>query len=281
MALFSTSSALAGLQKYATIQAMQYPKHIYDPTRIAMAEQLIEKELAKLLGAGVVPAELVTKWREKPTAHHLEDGIRDFWDIFAAIIESVKLKPSFTAFVTAQNYHWVRNEVAVSSIQLSSYLDTLKNIPNFVWHPKATVGDVMAALTTPELLKQQKENSDQHSADSQDAYPIFIRRTESGENRVMDGNRRALRAALYGRPTIDAWVANTHDPLPHNFWVPVNDLMQLVKLFGAAQTDGQRQAVRDSLEILFTLSEAGRTTFNTRVIEMRGAQELIALKPTF
>lgn len=262
---------------------MQYPKHIYDDTRIEMAEQLIEKELAKLLPtlADGIQADLVQGWREKPAQYHLEDGIRDFWDIFAAIIESVKLKPSFTAFITAENYRWVREEVPVESIQLSSYLDTLKNIPNLEWHPRLTIQDVMDAINTPELLADQKKNSDEHSKESQNNYPIFIRQAKSGENRVMDGNRRSLRAALYNRATIDAWVAHVDgDVTPHNYWVPVNDLMQIVKLSLAANSDLQRQAVRDSLEILFTLSEVGRITFDERVMEMRGAKELIALKPS-
>lgn len=262
---------------------MQYPKHIYDNTRIEIAEQLIKKELAKLLPSleDKIQADLIQSWREKPAQYHLEDGVRDFWDIFAAIIESVKLKPSFTAFITAENYHWVREEVPVESIQLSSYLDTLKNIPNLEWNPQLTIGDVMDAINTPELLANQKENSDQHSKESQNKYPIFIRHTKEGENRVMDGNRRSLRAALYGKPTIDAWVAHINgDTTPRNYWIPVNDLMQIVKLSLAANSDAQRQAVRDSLEILFTLSEVGRITFHERVIEMRGAKELIALSPS-
>jgi hypothetical protein len=264
--------------------AMKYPEHIYDTTRIMMAEQLIEKEFAKLLRGtdGIVRADLIQSWREKPNAFHLENGIRDFWDILAAIIESIKLKPGFTAFLTAENYHWVREEVAVESIQLSSYLDTLKSIPNLEWSSQVTVGGVMNFINTPELLERQKENSDQHSKASQDHYPIFIRRTTSGENRVMDGNRRSLRAALYGRPTIDAWVAYVEDDTttPRNYWVPVNDLMQLVKLFVAASSEVQKQSVRNSLEILFTLSKVGRITFDERVLEMRGAKELIAMTPS-
>lgn len=260
---------------------MKYPEHIYDPLRINMAEQLIEKELAKLLKgeSGSVSRATIQSWRERPSNYHLEEGVRDFWDIFAAIVESIKLKPSFTAFLTADNYHWKYEEIPVESIRMSSYLDTLKNIPNLVWKPEMTVGEVMHAIETPEELAAQKENSDQHSDDSQNEYPIIVRKSDKGDNRVMDGNRRALRAALYGQETITAWVAYVDEgTVPRNYWVPVNDMMQLVKLFVLAKTDTQRQSVRNSLEILFQQTIVARIVFDERVAEMKGAKELMSLK---
>jgi hypothetical protein len=47
--------------------------------------------------------ESVSGWLNNPTLYHLEDGgPRDFWDSFAALLERIKLKPNFTAWITAE-----------------------------------------------------------------------------------------------------------------------------------------------------------------------------------
>jgi hypothetical protein len=180
-------------------------------------------------------------------------------------MESIKLKPKFTAFITAKNYHWKQETIDVGSIKLSSNLDQLNEIPGFIWGDQITVGNILGLIVTPEILNEQKRINDTYSLDSQDKYPIIVRRSPDGSHQVMDGNRRSLRAGLYGRKTIDAWVAHIDTETPKDFWVPVNDLMQIVKLFGLAKTDEQKQSVRDSLELLFNASIIAKINYETRV----------------
>lgn len=256
---------------------MIYPDHIYDPIRNQIAIQLLEKEFAKLFPD--IPNKKLSKavgsWCDNATAYHLEDNVRDFWDIFAAIMESIKLKPKFTVYITAENYHWKQEVIDVGSIKLSSNLDQLNKIPGFIWGDQTTVDNVLELIVSTEILNEQKRINDLHSHDSQDKYPIIIRRLTDGSHQVMDGNRRSLRAGLYGRKTIDAWVAHTDTETPKDFWVPVNDLMQIVKLFGLAKTDEQKQSVRDSLELLFKASIIAKINYETRVSGSKPADELI------
>jgi hypothetical protein len=256
---------------------MIYPDHIYDPIRNQIAVQLLEKELAKLFPdiPNTQLGDSVNSWRDNATAFHLEDNVRDFWNIFAAIMESIKLKPKFTAFITAENYHWRQEVIDVGPIKLSSNLDQLNEIPGFIWTDQTTVDNVLKLIVTTEILNEQKRINDLHSRDSQDKYPIIVRKLPDSSHQVMDGNRRSLRAGLYGRQTINAWVAHMDTETPKDFWVPVNDLMQIVKLFGLAKTDEQKQSVRDSLELLFNASIIAKINYETRVSGSKPADELI------
>lgn len=261
---------------------MHYLDHIYDPTRRELAEMILEKELSKLFTdiPAATLAAVIRDWQARPSDFHLEDATRDFWDIFAAVIESIKLKPSFTAFLTAKNYHWQRETISVTDIQLSSQLEQLKLLPSLDWTDVTTVGDVMQAIAIDDQLEQQQRINDHHSLDSQDSYPIIARRLADGSIKVMDGNRRSLRASLYDQSTIDAWVATTDDPAPVDHWVPVNDLFQIVKLFRFARTDAEKQAVRDSLELILRQSEVARMTYATRVSDAADARTLLEMAPT-
>lgn len=262
---------------------MTYPKHIYDSVRLEIATQLLQKEFEKLfptLDSSTLHTH-IEAWRRDPSQYHLEDGMRDFWDIFAATLESIKLKPSFTAFLTAENYHWHQETIPLHSIKLSSQLEQLKKLDALHWNDSTTIGDVMAAIRDDPTLNDQKRINDSHSRDSQDAYPIIARRLDGSSVRVMDGNRRSLRASLYGHTEITAWVAEVDGEIPRNFWVPVNDLFQITKLFRAATTPASKQAVRDSLEILFQASSIARINYETRILSSNPwADELFSLPPS-
>lgn len=262
---------------------MIYPKHIYDPLRTEIATQLLQKEFEKLfptLDSNALHTH-IQAWHQDPSHYHLEDGTRDFWDIFAAMLESIKLKPSFTAFLTAENYHWKKEEIPLNSIQLSSYLGQLKDLDQLSWSRSTTIGDILAAIPDQKTLEQHKQIDEKYNRDSQNTYPIIVRRLGNKSVRVMDGNRRALHASLCGQTTIIAWIADTEIEIPQNFWVPVNDLFQLTKLFRGATTPASKQAVRDSLEILFKASPIAHTNYKIRVLgSSPWADELFKLPPS-
>lgn len=262
---------------------MIYPAHIYDEQRIDLATELLTKEYAKLF-PNVPPETLrhsIVAWRADPQAYHLEDSIRDFWDMFAAVLESIKLKPSFTALVTAANYTWQKQSVPVEPVILSSPLTQITRLKSLQWSRTTTVGEVLAAIPDEKERQKQRDINDFHSTESQTGYPIIARQLKDGTIRVLDGNRRSLRAGLYGKKSITAWVA-TGDEEPKDFWVPVSDLFHIVKLYKLAQNDEQKQVARNSLELLFRASTVARINFDTRVGNQNNptADELIKLKPT-
>ena len=262
---------------------MTYPDHIYDPQRLELVGQLLEKEFQKLFPS--LSAEqlngIIKDWRTNPATYHLEDSIRDFWDITAALFESIKLKSSFTAFLTARNYTWRQENVDPAAVQLSSPLHQLTLIRDFTWTDETTLGDVLTAIRHTGAIEEQRHINDTHSTPQQDAYPIIVRKIKDGPMRVMDGNRRLLRAGLYDKQVIAAWVAYSDDLKPQDFWVPTNDLMQLVKYFALANTAEEKQSIRNTLEVLLRSSVIARINFETRVqSQNKWSDELMSLAPT-
>lgn len=262
---------------------MTYPEHIYDPTRREIGRQLIVKEWSKLL-PGIDPTHLqdaTTGWQERPTDYHLEDDTRDFWDIFSATIESIKLKPGFTPLLTAANYSWEHREVEVDTIGLSAPLEQIMRIPNLEWHDGLPVHQVVSATKETGNFDEQKAIIDQHSTSPiQNAYPIIVHQDEGEKLRVIDGNRRSLRAGLYGKTALDAWVCTTNNEAPRDYWVPLNDLFQLAETYRLAKNNAEQQSVRNALELIFCASSVAKTTYQTRVSGYKWADELLSVEPT-
>lgn len=258
-----------------TKSSAPYSQHLYDPIRIKLARTVLEKETRKLfLGVSEEAWRAIDKsilgWIDSPTNYHLEDdGPRDFWDSFAALMESVKLKPNFTAWITAENVAWHKNTVLVRDIQMTSPLGQIEKIPGLGVRPNlpfAELADVLAK--NPKARAQQKKLIDAHSTDpAQDAYPI-IAATAGNVYKVMDGNRRTLKAVIYGQDKIEAWVGEIDGAEPRNFWVPMNDMMQLVKIFKQACDTGDKQlqqSVARVLQARFDVSDVAKQAYQNRI----------------
>lgn len=253
-----------------------YSPHIYDQRRIDLARMILEKESRKLyLGlsseAWSAMDASIAGWAENPLDYHLEDdGPRDFWDIFAALMESIKLKPAFTMWITAENVTWQKKEISLRTIDMTTPLDQLKNIPGLQVRngmPFSEVIDVL--INDPAVLARQKRLVEEHSTDpAQDRYPVILRKVENGRYVVMDGNRRTLKALCYGQGHIDAWVGDMEGASPENFWIPVNDMLQLLKVYKEA-TDSENEVLQDAVvEVLrsrFASSEVAQQVYENRI----------------
>lgn len=257
-------------------KSLFYPEHIYDPYRIALARMIVEKESRKLFLE--VPEESWTAidtsikgWSEQPTEYHLEDdGPRDFWDTFAALMESVKLKPSFTTWITAENVHWHEGSISIRDIEMTSPLGQLKQLSDLDVHSGLPFAEVMEALDkSSEARSRQKELIDRHSTDSkQDEYPIIVRKTGADKYKVMDGNRRTLKAVIYRGSRIKAWIGESEGGEPKNYWIPLNDMFQLVKIYKEAveQNDEQlRLATARVLQARFRASKVAVMAYQARI----------------
>lgn len=261
---------------------MTYPEHIYDPTRRQLAEELMSKEFGKLFPDADQAAlnHNIAGWHTEPEKYHM-NGVMDFWDSFAALFEQVKLKPGFTHMFTAANASWSRREIEVKNIQMTSPLEQINRIPDLEIVPHITIGTVVTAAEEAGVVDEQKAINDSFSTDSQDAYPIIVRELPDGSQRVYDGNRRSIRAGLYKRPTIDAWVGTLDGDTPRDFWVPVGEMYQLVRYYRSASTDSERQTARNMLEVLFLASSIARINFELRIKnESESTAEFYAMKPT-
>ena len=253
-----------------------YPAHIYDGTRIEIAKQLIEKEFRKLfpsMQADAWPEVIkdIGNWPNGGAAYHLESQpVRDFWGIVDAVMGGIKLKPLFVAQLTAENWIWERRTLKVDDITTTSVLDQLEGLP-FV--PAAdnniSMADVRAFFDkTPDEKARQRGMNDGFSIDpEQDHYPILVD-ARDGKLFVGDGNRRVLRAVLYDRVEIDAWVATSDGMPPRNYWMPIDNMMDLVWAYGWQKKAGGNPdplAYRQILLDWFSQSDVARISFMTRV----------------
>ena len=187
-----------------------YPEHIYDPLRYKIAKEILQKEYRKLFldlddDAWSKIDTSINSWATNPDKYHLDDVVYlDFWDSFASVIEGVKLKPGFTRLVTAQNYSWSQQTIPIDQIKMTSFLYQLHKIPGLVANHNIAYADIRRALVNhPEVLAEQRQINDSFGTDpSQDKYPIIVRKVARTDHYdVFDGNRRALRALLYGKNT--------------------------------------------------------------------------------
>lgn len=255
---------------------LPYPEHIYDENRMNLALTIIEKESRKLFlnlpsATWERMDESMRGWTQDPVRYHLEnDGPRDFWDIFAAFMESVKLKPNFTALITAENVTWHRALMSIRDIQMTIPLAQLKKVPELNLRnnlPYAELADVLARK--PHLVDEQKQLVDQYSTDpAQDTYPVVLKEAKDGLFKVMDGNRRTLKTLLYGEDKIEAWVCSTNGDEPTNYWVPLNDMFQLLKVYKQAVDIDDKElqkAVARVLKARFEASDVAKIAYRCRI----------------
>ncbi|HET6924568.1 MAG TPA: hypothetical protein VFH39_01935 [Candidatus Saccharimonadales bacterium] len=258
-----------------------YPEHIVAPERLELARTILGKELRKLfLGLADdswrAMDDSVRGWAEQPVKYHLEDGgPRDFWDSFAAFMESIKLKPDFTRWLTAENVRWSKQHLDPRELILTSPLDQLRRIPDIDLRTGMHFSEIADLLNrNPEARATQKKLIDEHSTDpAQDTYPIIVQIDPELGLKIMDGNRRTLKAVIYGKDGIDAWVAEHDGDDLRDFWVPVNDLYQLAVQFKTAQKDGDtagQEAVARILRQVFAHSQVAKQTYEARVRDEAG-----------
>jgi hypothetical protein len=252
-----------------------FPAHIYSPERRTLATQLVQKELRKLypdLKAGAWKSidMAVNGWAENPATYHLEEPYRDFWDICAAVIESIKLKPTFIEWITAENVSWTKRTMKLTNLQMTSPLDQLENVPGLKLRNDIPLTELIEALKrSPDALKQQKSLVEQHTTDPlQNDYPIIIRRAEGGLYKVMDGNRRMLWAVTHRQTELEAWVGEIDGNIPRNYWVPLNDMFQFAKVFKQAREHDDHETQTAAARILkahFEASTVARIAYQTRI----------------
>jgi hypothetical protein len=259
-----------------------YPKHIYDPVRVGVATMMMQKEMRKLF-----PSISQNRW------HALDEDIgnwingrknelapiHDFWNGFEGICQGFKLK-ALLRFITAQNIRWIKKDVEVSRIPLGWALPVIKEQAPQLGQPPYSSDKIIELLKDPKIYREFKKNSDYHSRVTvpRDHYPIILWRNQT-KHKLLDGNRRVLRAIIYKKSTISAWVGI--GPQPTNYWVSTPFMRNLAYL---ASVDGEQidhrtyPDVKNAFRRIFEVSDVAKINFRLRVMDNVPAATKIGLE---
>ena len=246
-----------------------YPAHIYDPRRRQIAAELMQHELRLLLQS--VPEPLWARLDRDVTGWFDGDSynlapVHDFWNAADGVMRGFKLK-GLIRYITAENVAWEQAEIPVADIDITWKMPILAQFGD----PPYDTRELGRQLSVdPELKRELLANSDLHAAISvpRDHFPVVLL-AEGNRWRIGDGNRRVLRALLYGRPGITAWTAMLprHQPL-RNYWVSTGFLRELGEQALIAQSAGDNptlQGIRSLVRSLFEQSTIARINFDLRV----------------
>lgn len=256
-----------------------YPEHIYDPVRIQIATELVEKELAKLMPTSdaVDISKDIKAWWAQPKEFKMGEVV-DFWDAVDAVVGGIKLK-SIAMMITAANYSWSAAKIDVKNLVLLSKLEQLNRLPGLDDAPiKLTDIERLLERNPAERAEQRRIIDNYSQIAEQDDYRIIGGLSKDGSVRVQDGNRRALRALLHGQPQLDAWIYEDHGQQPRDYWVPVSLMLRLVKMYRHNKENAQLVAgLKTVLAQIFEESSVGKIAYQQRVVGfgVKGAEELL------
>lgn len=256
----------------------QFPAHLYDQTRVQVGIELLQKESAKLFPSSDTTklSRDIEKWWSDPGEVKLAELI-DFWDAVDAVMGGIKLK-SVCTMLTAENYNWSAETLKVKELTILANLEQLKNIPGLDKNNYAVTSIADALSRDEELRQEQLRIVEEHSQnEEQNNYRIVVERSRKGELRVHDGNRRTLLALLRDNSTIDAWVFDKPNEEPRNYWVSIQTLLGLCKIYRHNPDNVELvAAIKSVLKHYFDESEPARVAFQKRVVGfgVKGSDEL-------
>lgn len=248
-----------------------YPPHLSEPLRRSIAVRYVQHELRKLLPSlrdavawSTVDADVLRWFDGNPTLA----PVRDFWNGVHGISMGFKLK-HIVPYVTSLHLTWREEDIDIDALKFGSVLEeihatrydpSVSNVRRWFFDPLHHK-ELAAARTAHEERSAQTV--------PRDDYPIFVTRKD-GVLRVHDGNRRLLRAILFGQPTILAVIGEPcGEPLLFEHWVPTSLLLDLVSLhryrFAMEDNDATRH-IAETIARLIRHSTAGIHELNHRCL---------------
>lgn len=255
-----------------------YPSHILDPVRIEIAREIVLKEYFKLfpmleaMNFDQVSSSILY-WLHG--AGYELAPITDFWNYIDGMMISLKLK-DIVPYLTSVNIDWKLENLDPHNLRLVA---PVGNLAQHGQPPYSYEFINQRILQNVQQLVINRRISDEKASDtkvSRDHYPIIVRREVNNTLTILDGNRRTLRALLYGKPTIQAWVGTVKtEPKLRDYWVNTGFLRRLLAQYDESPTQEMRQTVRAELKVLFDSSIIARQNYQQRCIEhYSSAQEL-------
>ena len=242
--------------------------HLYESLRRKIAVSYIEQEMRKLFPQSR-DASLWYSMDKQIAGWYESLSIRNFWNAVHGISMGFRLK-SLVPWITSLNMQWREIDLPVEKLWFGGRFGPLSSLGMKV---SEEVGAVKNALLQPEnkeILEQAKKDIKEKYQETapRDDFPVFAVRKEE-KLRVIDGNRRVLKAILEDRKTIRAVIGEpVAEPAIYEHWVPTSLLADLV--FWHKR---QIQSGRDTTEIMTRViaeliydSSAGRIEFAERAI---------------
>lgn len=250
---------------------LMYPKHLFEVERIEILWQLVLKEYYKLLP--FLTEEQFGQLGDVMIEWMAGEGFElapfyNWWNFLDSFMMGLKFK-NIVPYVTSKNITWSEQQVDSKSIRLYWPVGTLWSGEHKDWYDYGYVKELI--LDNEEERLRNIKLSDQKSSDtklSRDAFPIVLLQSQDGAVKLLDGNRRVMRAWLYDRPTIKAWVGKVErEPMVYEHWVNTADLRRLLEQI--AQNPGDKAvwgSVRSQLELILPSSSVARANYKARCV---------------
>jgi hypothetical protein len=191
----------------------------------------------------------------------------NFWNTIHGMSIGLRLK-SLVPILTSLNVKWAEKDIAVNELWFGGKFGPIK-----IFNCAESVSDLKLYLTQPEnkeVFKQELKASDERSLETtpRDHFPVFVVR-EDEKYRVIDGNRRLLRAILKNQDNIFAAVGEPRGtPMLYEHWVPTSLLVDLVFWHNKQMMSGI-DITAETAKVIFEMirnSSMGRREFENRAV---------------
>ncbi len=246
-----------------------YPQHIFEPQRIEIARELVLKEYYKLF-----PMLEAVNFEQVSTSilYWLHGSgyelapVADFWNYIDGTMLTLKLK-DVIPHLTSANITWQLETLDPHTLQL---ITPVGNLAEHGQPPYNYEFINQRILQNAQQMVINRRISDEKSSDTvvpRDHYPVLVKRDANGTLTLLDGNRRTLRALLYGRTTIAAWVGTMQrEPNLQDHWVNTGLLRRLLSEYVESPTHEVRASIQSQLRIILSSSSIARYNFQTRCL---------------
>ena len=209
-----------------------YLPHLSDLLRRKIAVQYLQHELRKLFPS----LRNSSAWEniDNEVGRWFCDNpelapVRDFWNGFHGIVCGFKLK-NLLPWLTSQNIIWQEQDLSIDQLYFGNNFSALKP---FAANPTAReVREWYFHQNHQTELKDAQEVLIKYSNSTspRDNFPIVVV-FEKNQWRVIDGNRRLLKAIFEQRAKVSAVAAHiSKEPKFFETWVPTSVLLELVWL---------------------------------------------------
>ncbi len=242
--------------------------HLYEPFRREIAVSYVQQEMRKLFPQ--LRDNSLWYLMDKQIAGWYEDlSIRNFWNAVHGISMGFRLK-SLVPWITSLNMQWREIDLPVEKLWFGGRFGPLPSLGMKVSEEVSAVKNALLQPENKEIFDQTKKDMKEKYQETapRDDFPVFVIRKEE-KLRVIDGNRRVLKAILEDKKTIRATIGEPiAEPAIYEHWVPTSLLVDLV-FWHKRQIQMSRQTTETIAQTIFELirdSSAGRIEFFQRAI---------------
>lgn len=256
-----------------------YPAHLYEQTRIQVANTYFKREFRKYFhslrdsASWEIIDNDIDNWFSDEEFSGV-NGPRDFWDGFFGFATGFKLKNGLLEVITAENIQWTEEILKLD--------DSITTGGNMLYIDERLSASRLSAeylrtfFTEPANQKladewKQKFSDHENISTKRDQFPITVEEQEYEGKKILstyDGNRRLIKAILNGDDSICAFVArySSHHQNPKNYWISTSFLIQMIMMAKKIDTEESYQATLLLLKEYVKQSEAGAIELRERAL---------------